>query len=85
MEELDLIREDLLAYLEETLEAKEYQVLMIIVSDPAREGSEILFAEKESGTVNKAFNTGTTNNSMFLKGVVSRKKQIVPFLNSVLK
>ncbi|MDD2364374.1 MAG: putative manganese-dependent inorganic diphosphatase, partial [Eubacteriales bacterium] len=35
MEELDLIREDLLAYLEETLEAKEYQVLMIIVSDPA--------------------------------------------------
>lgn len=85
MEELDLIREDLLAYLEETLEAKEYQVLMIIVSDPAREGSEILFAEKESGTVNRAFNTGTTNNSMFLKGVVSRKKQIVPFLNSVLK
>ena len=85
MEELDLIREDLLAYLEETLEAKEYQVLMIIVSDPAREGSEILFAEKESGTINKAFNTGTTNNSMFLKGVVSRKKQIVPFLNSVLK
>lgn len=84
-EELNVIREPLLDYLRETLEEKDYHVLMMLISDPRRGGSEILFSEKEKGIVNKAFNTGSTNNSMFLKDVVSRKKQIVPYLNSVLK
>lgn len=83
--ELDLIRKRLLEHLHETLEKDDYHVLMMLISDPRREGSEILFAEKEKGIVNKAFNTGSKDNSMFLKNVVSRKKQIIPGLNSVLK
>lgn len=84
-EELDAVRESLLHYLHKLLEKQDYHVLMMIVSDPRREGSEILFAEKEKGLVNRAFNTDSAENSMFLEGVISRKKQIVPFLNTVLQ
>jgi manganese-dependent inorganic pyrophosphatase len=84
-EELNAVRESLLHYLHKLLEKQDYHVLMMIVSDPRREGSEILFAEKEKGLVNKAFNTDSAENSMFLEGVISRKKQIVPFLNTVLQ
>ena len=84
-EELDVIRESLIHYLHEILGKGDYHVLMMIISDPRRGGSEILFAEKEKGIVSKAFNTDSADNSMFLEGVVSRKKQIVPFLNTVLQ
>ncbi|NLB09877.1 MAG: putative manganese-dependent inorganic diphosphatase, partial [Clostridiaceae bacterium] len=83
-EEIDLVRENLLDYLKETREQKEYHVLMMLISDPARGGSEILFAEREKGTVNKAFDTDTARGSMFLEGVVSRKKQIIPNLNKIM-
>ncbi|MDD4541222.1 MAG: putative manganese-dependent inorganic diphosphatase [Eubacteriales bacterium] len=83
--ELNAVRDSLIEYLKETLDKTDYHVLMMVITDPRREGSEILFAEKEKGIVNKAFNTGSTNNRVFLKGIVSRKKQIVPFLNSVLE
>ena len=84
-EELDVISEGLIHYLHEILGKGDYHVLMMIISDPRRGGSEILFAEKEKGIVSKAFNTDSADNSMFLEGVVSRKKQIVPFLNTVLQ
>ena len=84
LEEIDLIKESLLDYLKETREEKEYHVLMMLISDPARGGSEILFAEREKGTVNKAFDTDTARGSMFLEGVVSRKKQIIPNLNKIM-
>ena len=83
-EEIDLVRENLLDYLKETREQKEYHVLMMLISDPARGGSEILFAERERGTVNKAFDTDTDQGSMFLERVVSRKKQIIPNLNKIM-
>ncbi len=82
--ELNLIKDNMIDYLKVTLEQQDYHVLMMIISDPRREGSEILFAEREKGIVNKAFNTGATHNSMFLEGVVSRKKQIIPYLNKVI-
>ncbi len=84
LEEIELIKESLLDYLKETREEKEYHVLMMLISDPARGGSEILFAERERGTVNKAFDTDTDQGSMFLEGVVSRKKQIIPNLNKIM-
>lgn len=83
-EDIDLIKESLLDHLRETREQKEYHVLMMLISDPARGGSEILFAERERGTVNKAFDTDTDQGSMFLEGVVSRKKQIIPNLNKIM-
>lgn len=83
--ELEAAREGLIHYLNDTLEKQDFHVLMMIISDPMREGSEILFAEKEKGIVSKAFNTDSADSSMFLEGVVSRKKQIVPFLNTVLQ
>ena len=81
---LGSIKESLIDYLKETLENKEYHVLMMLISDPTKGGSDVLFVEREKGTVNKAFSTSATDNSMFLEGVVSRKKQIIPHLSRAM-
>ncbi|HHU07023.1 MAG TPA: putative manganese-dependent inorganic diphosphatase [Clostridiaceae bacterium] len=81
---LGSIKESLIDYLKETLENKEYHVLMMLISDPTKGGSDVLFVEREKGTVNKAFSTSATDNSMFLEGVVSRKKQIIPYLSRAM-
>lgn len=82
---LNKIRNDIIVYLDSFMYAREYSILMIMFTDITRHGSEIIYVERDKGTVDKAFEIESINNSMFLEGIVSRKKQIVPFISNVLQ
>ncbi|MGN1369828.1 MAG: putative manganese-dependent inorganic diphosphatase [Aristaeellaceae bacterium] len=77
----------LLARLDEILPAmnrlkslRGYDMVLMMLTDVLRCGTELVFLGDEEA-IEQAFNTGkTTQQHVFLPGVVSRKKQIVPAL-----
>jgi manganese-dependent inorganic pyrophosphatase len=50
-----------------------------------KEGSELLVASDDISKIEEAFNTKITDNKVWLDGVLSRKKQVVPFLEKVFR
>lgn len=58
---------------------KGYKLSLLVITDIVKAGS-ILLSVGEGKYVEKAFNTTLENNRAWAEGVVSRKKQVVPFL-----
>ncbi|TDM00708.1 manganese-dependent inorganic pyrophosphatase [Macrococcus carouselicus] len=61
-----------------------YDLFVLVVTDIINSDSRILALGQEQEAVNKAFNVALDKNTALLKGVVSRKKQVVPQLTDVL-
>lgn len=59
---------------------KGYDLFLLIATDILASDSELLVVGEPKEAVEAAFQTTLTNNRALLKGVVSRKKQVVPQL-----
>ncbi len=57
-----------------------YNLFMLVITDIINKGSQILAYGDSTYLVTSAFGKPLEDNTMWLKGVVSRKKQIVPVL-----
>ncbi len=57
-----------------------YNLFMLVITDIVNKGSQILAYGDSTHLVTSAFGQPLENDSMWLKGVVSRKKQLVPVL-----
>ncbi len=75
------VKAGLLKHMKTVQENKGYNLILLMVTDIINEGSEILFAGDDSGLAEKAFNIKSGESSAYLKGVVSRKKQVIPMLS----
>lgn len=75
-EVLDL-KADLLAQMEAVNEAKGYNMYLMMVTDILEEGTFLLVAGGPQAVVEKAFDK-LEDNMIYLPGVMSRKKQIIP-------
>lgn len=62
-------------------EGKRHSVLLLL-TDIMKEGSELLIASDDVAVIEKAFDK-STDNKVWLDGVLSRKKQVVPPLQEV--
>ncbi|NEU32588.1 manganese-dependent inorganic pyrophosphatase [bacterium LRH843] len=60
-------------------------LFLLVVTDILNNDSKVLALGAKTNAVNKAFNVELDNNTALLKGVVSRKKQIVPQLTEALQ
>ena len=54
--------------------------IIILLTDIMKEGSQLLVLSDDASKVEKAFNTKLQDNQAWLDGVLSRKKQVIPFL-----
>lgn len=80
------VKVDILKHMRNVLENKDYSLILLLVTDIIKEGSELLFVgDDHAALMEKAFNIKTGESSTFLKGVVSRKKQVVPLLSSTIQ
>jgi manganese-dependent inorganic pyrophosphatase len=68
------------AALETVIAEKELDLFLFVVTDILNNDSTAIAVGKSTEKVEKAFNITLDNNTAILKGVVSRKKQIVPQL-----
>ena len=73
-------KSELLAMMEEERNNHSYDMLLLMITDVLREGTELV-AVGDIETVEHAFNVRVRGGAVFLPGVISRKKQVVPALS----
>lgn len=71
---------DIEAAINKTIDEKGLDLFLFVITDILQNDSTGIALGKETSVVEKAFNGTLDNNTILLKGVVSRKKQIVPQL-----
>ncbi|OYT27752.1 MAG: manganese-dependent inorganic pyrophosphatase [Candidatus Altiarchaeales archaeon ex4484_96] len=80
--ESEMRRDELLDELNDIRESKDYDLLVLMVTNIMDEGSELLVSGL-SNKIEAAFDVEVKDNRVYLDGVMSRKKQIVPLIEGV--
>ncbi|MRX71940.1 manganese-dependent inorganic pyrophosphatase [Bacillus lacus] len=78
-------QDELQTKLATVISEKNLDLFLFVLTDILNNDSVIVAAGNDADAVEEAFGVTLQNNSALLKGVVSRKKQIVPQLTEVLK
>ena len=74
-------REDeLLEDMKKMKEENGLHTILILLTDIMKEGSKLLVVSDDPSKIEAAFNVKLQNNRAWLDGVLSRKKQVVPFV-----
>lgn len=73
------------AAMETMIKEKGLDLFLLVVTNILENDSTALALGSKAAEVEKAFNVTLQNNTALLKGVVSRKKQIVPVLTDAMK
>ena len=81
----DSIKDDLEADLEDLRAEKNLHTACLILTDIMKEGSEILVASVDNSIFETAFDKELVDGKVWLDGCLSRKKQIIPFLEPAFK
>lgn len=71
-------KEKLEKVMENEINENNLDLFVFVITDILNSNSELLVLGKRADATEKAFGKNLENNLMFLKGVVSRKKQILP-------
>lgn len=81
-EEFVQIKDKLQDYLNEMCAMNKYDVLLLLLTNPSGSGSYFLVTGAKSQSIYNAL-TNAANEDGFVKGIISRKKQIVPMIEGL--
>jgi len=81
--DIEPVKESLLQVMEGVARGRGYDLVLLMLTDLLREGTELLVAG-DYKLVEKAFGVKVDRAGVFLPGVMSRKKQVVPPLSRLL-
>ena len=75
-------KEEFLKVMQTLKDTQELDIVILMLTDVLLEGSYLIFLGSDD-VMAQAFNVTPKNNEMFLPGVMSRKKQIIPMLTAL--
>ncbi len=75
-------REEFLTFMRQLQERYDFDLVLLMITDVLREGTWLLYIGSDE-TVSQAFSATPKHNQVFLPGVMSRKKQIIPMLTAL--
>ena len=75
-------RGEFMSYMEKLRADKEFDFVILMITDVLREGSHLLYVGSDD-EMQQAFGAEPKDKAMFLPGVMSRKKQIIPMLTAL--
>ncbi len=75
---LDSVKEDLAKDIQTLKNEGNYHSVFLLLTDIMKEGSEMLLVSDDPSVVEKAFGASPKGDRVWLDGVMSRKKQVVP-------
>lgn len=75
-------RDEILSVMKAKKEENGYRMLLFMLTDVIKEGTELFFVGDEE-VYEQAYGAKPENNSAFLPGVMSRKKEIIPPLSEI--
>jgi manganese-dependent inorganic pyrophosphatase len=81
---VDNIKADLEKDIAALKDEKGHHSVFLMLTDIMKEGTELLIASDDESIVKKAFNVTPANGKAWLEGIMSRKKQIIPYLEKIL-
>ena len=76
----DKIKDELMADIKKVKDEQNLHTVALLLTDIMKEGSEILVVSNDTSIFEKAFNCKLEDGKVWLDGCLSRKKQIIPFL-----
>ena len=76
----DTMKEALFADMKVYKEEGIRHTVMLLLTDIMIEGSQFLVVSDDEGKIEAAFNTKLVNHEMWIDGVLSRKKQVIPVM-----
>ena len=62
------------------IEANNLDLFMLLITDIINSNSQVIALGNRADLVEKSYNVKLENNTALLKGVVSRKKQVIPIM-----
>ncbi len=83
-ESLNDLKGDIIEAMEEMTSDFGFSLQVLIVTDIYKEGSELIVVGKQKDIINKAFGVNMKENSVYIPGILSRKKQVIPPISSVI-
>ncbi|HJV31981.1 MAG TPA: manganese-dependent inorganic pyrophosphatase [Bacillales bacterium] len=78
-------QQELETVITQTIEQRNLDLFLLVITDILNSDSVALALGNAQNAVEKAYNVTLDNNTALLKGVVSRKKQVVPVLTEAFK
>lgn len=78
------LKDEMLKYMETKAKESGFDVVMLLLTDILNEGSQILVVGDRPDVIEKAFKVELKDNTTFLPGVLSRKKQVVPPITTAI-
>lgn len=81
---IDNIETEILDFMRSLAEEKHYHLVMLVITDIIKEGSQVLVLGECRDLIERAFNVEIKDNKVYLPKVVSRKKQIIPVFSEIL-
>ncbi len=76
----DKIKDDLMEDIKKVKDEQNLHTVALLLTDIMKEGSEVLVVSNDTSIFEKAFNCKLENGKVWIDGCLSRKKQIIPFL-----
>ncbi len=76
----DEMKDELFEAMQKVKDENNRHTLILLLTDIMQEGSQLLVLSDEPSKVETAFNIKLENNQVWLPKVMSRKKQVIPFL-----
>jgi len=78
------MKPEMLALMEKKAAENNYDILLLLLTDIIKGGSEVLVAGEEKEVVARAFNCKLIDNCAYLPGILSRKKQVIPPISAAV-
>ena len=75
-------KNDFLKIMKETAEKQDFSMVILMLTDVLKEGTEIIYVGEDE-IIQQAFNVTPKGYCAFLPGIMSRKKQIIPMLTAM--
>ncbi|GLC32375.1 putative manganese-dependent inorganic diphosphatase [Clostridium omnivorum] len=78
------IREEMVNLMEKKAVEDSFNVIVLMLTDILNGGSELIALGKDKDIISRAFNVKLTGNSVYLPGILSRKKQVIPPITTAI-
>ena len=75
-------KDELLAAMRAAQKANSYDMVILMLTDVLQEGTQLLYVGSDEA-IRNAFSAEPKDNALFLPGVMSRKKQVIPMLSAL--
>jgi manganese-dependent inorganic pyrophosphatase len=75
-------KDEFLTLMHHAVEKDHLSMMILMLTDVLKEGTELVFVG-DGDVIQQAFGVTTKDNTVFLPGVMSRKKQVIPMLSAL--